>query len=255
MDVHKRIEPWLALDRVDPAAAAALGREVVVFPGCVATRVRSDWLDAAQGLLRLLGHAPGKTPVFECCGCTLGHAGLPREQTRLQRHNVQAWRDAGRPVLAVFCATCRWGLTAYANAPGLDWEPGEAEAWRASVTSLIDLWGGSTFRPLDDAPATVLYHQPCHGSGDGRELAWLQAALGGRLARWNTDRCCGMGGVMQLGAPDLSRKVAADCWASLPAGVGGQLLTGCSGCVLQLKATAPEGVAVGHWLETLRLAD
>ncbi|NHZ48480.1 (Fe-S)-binding protein, partial [Desulfovibrio sp. XJ01] len=102
--------------------------------------------------------------------------------------------------------------------------------------------------------------------------------------------CCGMGGVLQLAAPDLSRTVADACWnallperaatftpapssscapsspdaasttsaASTPAATtnatrqpGITVLTGCSGCTLQLAATAPPDVRVLHWLDVV----
>lgn len=54
---------------------------------------------------------------------------------------------------------------------------------------------------------------------------------------------------MQLEAPGLSRRVARCFWDKGEA--SGQVLTACSGCVLQLTATAPEGTQVGHWLDVL----
>jgi glycolate oxidase iron-sulfur subunit len=51
--------------------------------------------------------------------------------------------------------------------------------------------------------------------------------------------------------------VAAACWEALDPrraeGEAGQVLTDCSGCVLQLAATAPATVRVGHWLDAVRL--
>jgi len=32
---------------------------------------------------------------------------------------------------------------------------------------------------------------------------------------------------------------------------GDQIVSGCSGCVTQLRAAAPKDVAVGHWLEIM----
>ena len=32
---------------------------------------------------------------------------------------------------------------------------------------------------------------------------------------------------------------------------GDQIVTGCSGCVTQLRAAAPKDITVGHWLELI----
>ena len=245
------IAPWVRVAKFDAHGA---GRPAVVFSGCLARNLRPDWTDKALALLAGLGYAPacgGADPGFTCCGCTLGHAGQPAAQADMQRRNLAAWRKAGRPLVAVFCATCRCGLRSYPDAD-LGWEPGEATAWLDAVQPLSGLFGDTEFALLPDAaPARVLYHTPCHGAGGGHDAAWLRRVAGDRLGKISDGRCCGMGGVMQLAAPDLSRRVAASLWESLAAAPGEQALTGCSGCVLQLAATAPAGVAAAHWLDTL----
>jgi glycolate oxidase iron-sulfur subunit len=214
----------------------------------------------ARALLDSLGFEPpaelagAREPEWSCCGCTLGHAGLKDVQRSMQQANVDAWRAAGRPLVASFCATCRCGLRSYADAPGLGWGEGEAEQWRAAQVPLSSLLQGTTFA-VDDAaaPPALYYHTPCHGAGGGHDLEFLRRVAGERLRKWTTDDCCGMGGVMQLGSPALSQRVGDDLWRRLDPEPGGQLVTGCSGCVLQLTATAPEGVSVAHWLDLLDL--
>jgi glycolate oxidase iron-sulfur subunit len=245
------IAPWVRVTKFD---ARGQGRKAVVFAGCLARNLRQDWTDKALALLAGLGYAPackGGDPGFSCCGCTLGHAGQPAAQAEMQRRNLVAWREAGRPLVVVFCATCRCGLRSYPDYD-LGWQPGEATAWLEAVQPLSGLFGHTEFAALDKAaPARVHYHTPCHGAGGGQDLAWLRAVAGTRLGRISEGRCCGMGGVLQLAAPGLSRQVAGTLWDSFAAKPGEQVLTGCSGCVLQLAATAPKGVAAAHWLDAL----
>jgi glycolate oxidase iron-sulfur subunit len=86
----------------------------------------------------------------------------------------------------------------------------------------------------------------------------LAALLGPRLRAAAKGGCCGFGGILQLGAPQLSEAVGRACWAGLDAACGqtapGYVLSGCSGCVMQLSATAPAGAGAGHWLEIVRRA-
>ena len=287
----KGLRPWLTITQF-PAQAfrQAYGdRPVALFDGCVGSGPRKTWADTARFLLRGLG-AERVEAAFSCCGSTLGVAGLPEDQDSARRANVDAWRKAGRPLVVTYCATCRKGLMDYAAdhaqaGPGsesasgpesgsrtdLFADGGEAALWAASVAPLSGLLAGATTKAGRGAPAIVGYHQPCHavlpgtptsaGTTGDADLALLKSLLGARLRTPAKADCCGFGGIMQLAAPDLSTQVGAACWANLDAALGftaapevtpGHVLTGCSGCVMQLSATAPAGANVGHWLEIIR---
>ncbi len=231
--------------------AATLPAQAVIFGGCLANFIRQDWLGKAHAVAEGLGCALLPAPEWSCCGASLGGAGLPGAQHALRVRNVRAWRQAGRPVLLVFCASCLDGLRACAMDSSLNWAPGEAAIWTASLVPLAMLWGETQFEVSANAPQRLHYHQPCHGGAGAVELEWLRRVVGGRLGNWTAVECCGLGGVLQLAAPELGRTVARTCWERLAARPGEHVLTGCSGCVLQLSATAPAGVQVGHWLDAL----
>ncbi len=265
------LDPWLRVTDLPEAAFAAkyADHEVAVFDGCVGRGPRaSSWGENARYLLRELG-ARLIDVKFGCCGSTLGVAGLPGEQRDTRRANIDAWRSAGRPLLAVYCATCVKGLSDYA-APGTDVtelfaDAAEAELWTRGMMPLSALLAGARGRVTSGAPDVVGYHQPCHaaqlpGGGDA-DQALLHGLLNSRLRAPEKSACCGFGGILQLTAPDLSTRVGAACWANLEGAPGSgdaleaapaSVLTGCSGCVMQLSATAPAGVRVGHWLEVIR---
>ena len=241
------IEPWLKVERFDRTGE---GRQAVLFAGCAARYGRTSWETTARTLIQGLGFDLLDDPGFNCCACTLGHAGERELQKRMQRANLDAWRAAGCPEILVFCATCRCGLRSYAT-EDLDWEPFEQEKWLQAVVPLAARFGDTAFTLLENAPDAVYYHRPCHGSGNNPDLAFLQRATDGRISKAGEDVCCGFGGVMQLGAPDLSARVARECWNFYDPAPGAQVLTGCSACALQLAATAPDKVLAGHWLEIL----
>lgn len=248
MDERKGLSAWLRVTSWDKPLA---GKRATLFSGCTAGRVLEGWRTKAWTLLEKLGAECVGEPDFGCCAATLGHAGLLKAQREARLRNVELWREAGRPLLVTFCATCRHGLKDYAGDETLGFGAWEGLSFAESVTPLSTLLTGLSFEAGEDAPERALFHRPCHEGKDSVDLAFLKQALGSRLWRQSDNQCCGMGGVLQLGAPELSTRAAERCWELHGARPGDQLITGCSGCVLQLRATAPEGVRVGHWLEII----
>jgi len=265
----KGLRPWLTVTKfpVEAFRQRIADRPVALFDGCVGSGPRKVWADTARFLLNGLTAGLGAPLVeagFSCCGSTLGVAGLPEDQERARRANVDAWRTAGRPVLATYCATCCAGLADYTGqgaGAGIFADAAEEAAWAASVTPLSALLAGAEAKAGRGAPAIVGWHRPCHVDPGDADFKLMTALLGARLRTPAKAGCCGFGGIMQLGAPELSGQVGAACWAGLDAAlgfsaapevVGARVLTGCSGCVMQLAATAPEQAQVGHWLEIIR---
>lgn len=159
-------------------------------------------------------------------------------------HNLAIWRKAGRPTVAVFCASCLSALHGYQC---LINDPAEAEVWQNALIPLSIISKEVVFMISGAVPSRIAYHRPCHADGADSDHQLLKAALGDRLVAATDRQCCGFGGVMRLGAPELGDRVGRACWDQL---AGAELvLTGCSACAAQLTASAPQGVAVGHWLE------
>jgi glycolate oxidase iron-sulfur subunit len=227
------------------------GKKAVVFAGCVAEHANPRWKDTAKRLLAGLGVQVLPDPGFTCCGCTLGHSGAPEAQAAMQQRNIEAWRQAGRPLMVVFCATCRCGLRAYAR-KDLVLAMDELGPWRENLVSLAELLDATTFEIGSNAPPAVRYHRPCHGAGGNQDLTFLRRILGERLVfREDETPCCGFGGLTKLTSPELSDAVAAKALAVYAPKAGEQIVTGCSGCVTQLRAAAPAEIGVGHWLEII----
>ncbi len=277
-------EPWLHVDQYDRSEGE--GQTVLLFSGCTARRVQKLWRATALTILHGLGFSVLPEADMTCCGLTLDHAGVLSAARSARQRNVDAWRAAGRPRITTFCATCYHGLADYAQQDGIQWEPGEAESFTASLVPLSLLWGKTTFRISDNAPAVLRYHQPCHWNGKDPDRLWLAATLGARFSSPSGVQCCGMGGVLQLGNQPLSRTVSDRCWDALipsppePFPVSSPesdstkapladtpmspaahspawaVVSGCSGCVLQLRASQPRSedvsaAPVGHWLDAI----
>ncbi|QJB58414.1 (Fe-S)-binding protein [Pseudodesulfovibrio sp. zrk46] len=221
------------------------GEKMLLFAGCTANYVQGRWLMTALRLLDGLGVEvlPGD---FQCCGGGLKGAGFAEEAGVMAKHNVDVWRKAGKPKVVTFCASCRSSLTGY------DQFRDEAERgdWAESLVPLSSLLQDVVVSASNDAPESLGYHRPCHVDAMDSDYTFLKAALDDRLTVDTRKECCGFGGLMKLGAPELSTKVNTVCWDRL---AGAEIVvTGCSACATQLAATAPENVSVGHWLELLQ---
>lgn len=244
------VQPWLRLDPLSPQTAA--GGSYAIFGGCTATRLRPQWVHKAARTITRLGGAVIDAEGFTCCGGTYGHAGMLESARKAQECNVEHWRSLGRPRIAVFCASCLHSLRAYAEgdaAADAFWEEGEAQTWLAALTPLSSLLLEAQTSLTATAPAACGYHSPCHWGKRDDDFIWLSKVLPG-LTRGKS-LCCGFGGVLKMLDPELSGQLADACWAGFEAPEQGTLyvLTGCSGCVLQLTASAPENARVLHWLD------
>jgi len=222
------------------------GKKMLLFAGCTANFVQTRWLMTALKLLDGLGVEvlPGD---FKCCGSGLKAAGFADESESMAAHNVQVWRDAGCPPVVTFCASCRAGLQGY---DGCFESVKEQEKWQNTLLSLSGILLDAFFVLSDNVPETLAYHQPCHARGDDTDYALLNAALKNRMVGATGRQCCGFGGVMRLAAPGLTDPVNQQCWDALAE--ADVVITGCSACVTQLAATAPDSVKVGHWLELIK---
>jgi glycolate oxidase iron-sulfur subunit len=243
--VNKRdIPPWVRLARGDTPAA---GGPVALFSGCTARNVRPQWAEKAEALLRACGYTVLTGESFTCCGGTMRHAGRFAVMAAMRRANVDAWKAMGKPRIAAFCASCYHGLAGYADG---FLEGGEAEEWRKSLTPLSALPGGMRAEFLAARPERYGYHQPCHWDTDA-DMPFLSGILPGLVK--GAGICCGMGGILKMTDPGISASMARTCLDAMPQGAA-HILTGCSGCAVQLAAFAPRGMTVLHWLDAVAVA-
>lgn len=242
---QKPVAPWL---RLRPEARMAPEAPVAVFAGCTARNVRPGWTAKAESLLRRWGYDVAEGGGFACCGATLHHAGLFAAQDEVRRKNIDFWRKLGRPAVAVFCASCKHGLDAYAEEGGMDAE--EAALWRRRVRGLSDFLERPVFEAASRAPARPAYHQPCHWGDGDPDWPFLRGAVPG-LER-GAALCCGMGGVLKMTDPDVSAALGRRCLEGFDPACGA-VVTGCSGCTLQLSSLAPDSLSVRHWLDVVEI--
>ncbi|WP_320171349.1 (Fe-S)-binding protein [Maridesulfovibrio sp.] len=228
-------------------------RKAVLFKGCVGRYARKDWASKAEHLMDAAGLVRPGEINFSCCGSSYGSAGLLDRQRDARKKNIRVWQDAGEPLLVTFCATCLKGLKEY-DVEDFSGSEELRSRWMESLTPLSSLLAGAEITLLDNCPDQVIYHKPCHAAQPDADLEFVQAVAGDRLLPVKDDLCCGFGGVMQIGAPKLSRQVGEHCMTSLTEGAdaGAQIVSGCSACVIQLATLAKDAYFATHWLDILK---
>lgn len=239
-------EPWVYIRQAENKQPGNKQTEkVALFSGCTAKNVRPQWTKKAAALLCAFGHEPVAQEAFGCCGGTMHHAGQYRAMHEMRRANVAAWRKLGKPRMAVFCASCHHSLAEYGAESFASSE--EAAAWQASITPLSALLQNPVSEAAIGAPGQYGYHQPCHWEKD-MDMPFLQAILPG--LHKGDGNCCGMGGILKMTAPGLSASMGKTCLELFPQKIT-DIVTGCSGCAMQLSAYARKNVAVRHWLDVV----
>lgn len=238
--------PWV---RIRPAAHTDARTPVTVFSGCTARNARPGWTARAEALLRRWGHTVIDGVGFTCCGGTLHHAGLFEAQAEVRRRNIDRWREMDRPAIAVFCASCKHALDAYPEEGGMD--PEEAALWRRQLRALATFLTDPVFEAAPGAPDRPGYHQPCHWGDVDPDLPFLRQAF--PQIRKGSELCCGMGGILKMTDADVSAAIGRRCMEGFAD--CRRIITGCSGCTLQLASLAPSGVTVRHWLDVVEAAE
>ena len=242
--------PWLRFTSRKPTSTET----VALFAGCTANAIRPQWITRARALLEKVGITiDPRSRQFSCCGATVQHAGLLEAAETFRKNNIRLWESMGRPRVAVFCASCQHGLEQYPETIFVDKD--QAVSWKKAIVPLSAflLETNETGFTADHkkTPRCVAYHQPCHRKGVDPDLALLRGAL--PALSMGTALCCGMGGILKLTHAGMSARLAQTCWEGLVAeGENGpaEVLSGCSGCVLQLGAFAGNNSA-WHWLDAV----
>ncbi len=218
---------------------------VAVFAGCTANNIRPHWGKKAEQLLAAWGYPIASAAGFTCCGGTLHHAGQYGAMDDVRKQNVAYWIHLNKPRIAAFCASCFHGLQEY---PESLFTHDDAALWKSSVMPLTALLTGAIVNRTTHAPATYGYHQPCHWGIADTDMPFLRSIVPGLTK--GTGLCCGMGGILKMTNPTLSANMAETCLTGFAQNIT-EIITGCSGCTMQLTASAPHNVHVRHWLDVI----
>jgi heterodisulfide reductase subunit D len=208
----KRARKDKQLERV-PKNLAKEKAEVLYFVGCTASfdvNIKqvavntAKVLDACEVDFGILGVRE------KCCGSVLLRVGDP-EYTRLARENIEAFNQLGIRTLVTSCAGCY--KTISQDYPKV----GEMNFEVLHMVQFIDrLIREGRIRFRREVPMKVTYHDPCHlGRASGiyeaprRILKSVPGIEFVEIERHHEhSRCCGAGGGLKAGFPDVQQKMS-----------------------------------------------
>lgn len=166
------------------------------FPGCQMPAVLPE---QTAKLYRHLAKRVDIGLFTGCCGAPAKWAGYEADFQKQQAYIAKTWEDAGSPVLVYACSACAKTIKGYLP--------------DAKMVSAWDLLADEDALPT--APGTYTLHDPCT-SRDNREIhesvRKLLKKMGAEVREFVYNRehakCCGYGGLVEFGDPDLSEVIA-----------------------------------------------
>jgi len=229
---------------IAPAKGPATLR-VGLFSGCFI-----DFVDPAIGgsLIRVLTRH-GVEAVFPkkqtCCGIPVFMSGDIKNGLELLKINVEAFAPYQLDAVVVACATCGTALKesykVLVEGESREWKD-RIEAFSTKVQDISEFLTGK----IDLTKAEkgtflkVTYHDPCHlnrGQGIFNQPRTVLRGLPGikLLEMRDSQRCCGGGGSFSFYHYDLSKQISGRKVEDIEATGASVVVTGCPGCMLQLK--------------------
>ena len=238
-----------------PATGAPKHR-VGFFAGCATEYVFPEIGRMVVDVLRNLDCEVVLDRRQGCCGAPVYFSGDFRTGRKMALKNVEALEDYDYVVTA--CATCGSGLREYPTYLAQTAEERTRfERFAAKVHDfnefVIDVLAADLGRLAIQPPfrgKTVTWHDPCHLARyqDVRQQPRkiLRAIEGLRFVEMpDADRCCGLGGSFSITHYETSRKIADHKVDAILACGADAVVTGCPGCIIQLRdALAHRKVAV-----------
>lgn len=237
---EKRIQPVPTCDRARP--------EVLYYVGCTASydmnvkevAINTSLVLQAAGInFAILGRQEA------CCGSTLLRIGERQRFEELARENIEQFNSLGIKTLVASCAGCY--KTIKQDYPKV----GKLNFQVLHITEYIQqLIQSQRLTFNNQVPMVVTYHDPCHlGRHNGvydapREV--IKAIPGVKLVEMERSRefsrCCGAGGGVKAGFPDLQADMAVARVRDAEATGAQALVSACPFCHqgLQLGINAAE---------------
>ncbi len=222
------------------------------FSGCLARYLSPDIHHATEQLSQQFAGSSLLTPENQhCCGLASFSSGKIEEARELAKKNIAAFADHTLPILTS-CASCFSHLRSYPRlfADDSQWSE-KAAAFAARVEEFSSFFLKHTKHlpkkkeadPAGESPA-IFYHDPCHlRFGPDKILAQPRELIRQITGTKPIDpaggpHCCGQGGLFHLAHPDLSGKILSRAMANFMKQSATQIVTTCSGCLLQLRQGA-----------------
>ena len=222
--------------------------QVSYFTGCMARYLSPTIYSSTIHLTeKATGAYPSVPSGQTCCGLASYSSGDMDEAKKLARRNITAFSGSSLPILTS-CASCYTHLRGYPDllADDPDWTD-RAEDFAKRVCefssfflSLIDRlsFSHNTLSPR------IFYHDPCHLRFGLQKILTAPRRLiaiasgSSPLELPYGPQCCGHGGLFSLAQPNLSQQILAPLLDEISELSALQIVTTCSGCLMQLMRGA-----------------
>jgi glycolate oxidase iron-sulfur subunit len=245
--------------QTNPAAADVPHRgEVLYFSGCYHGLVETSAGAAAIRVLTANGFDVRLPREQTCCGMPVMLSGDLQTARGMAAKNVAGL--AGSTSVVTTCATC--GSMLRRHYPQLLSASPDTVSARIGqirdVTELLDRL--PHLRPgQHEIRLTVTVHDPCHlnrGQAVRDPVRRVLAAIPGLqiVEMAAPEECCGGSGMFSIEEHELSRKIGARKIEQILATGASMVVTGCPGCILQIRdllSRERSNIAVLHPVELL----
>ena len=218
---------------------------VGLFSGCFI-----DFVDPSIGrsLIHVLGRH-GVEVIFPknqtCCGIPVFMSGDVQNGLELLKRNVEAFSPYELDAVVVACATCGTALKesykTLVEEESQDWKD-RVNAFSGKVLDIAELLTQKIKlnQAEKDSLRKVTYHDPCHlnrSQGVTSQPRQILKSLPGvtLVEMRDPQRCCGGGGSFSFYNYDLSKQISRRKVEDIEATQASVVVTGCPGCMLQLK--------------------
>jgi len=248
-------KPFLDAFRLEPSAETD-GPRIGLFVGCGVNYLFPGVAWALVGILKRLGATLVVPESQVCCGLPAYVSGNTETAQKLAKKNIEAFESLGVDTILSVCASCGSQLKTLPSlfpddSASRDAASAIAKKHTDAMTFLVDHVGIQEYlkslRPAEPEERTTLrvaYHDPCHlriGQGITEAPRKLLEALPGveLLETPHAGQCCGHGGDFNLSHFSLSMDILNRRVADFDKVQPDKIVTGCTGCLLQLT----EGVS------------
>jgi glycolate oxidase iron-sulfur subunit len=242
--------------------------KVGFFSGCFI-----DFVEPAIGrsLIHVLGRH-GVEVVFPkkqtCCGIPVFMSGDVENGLDLLKMNLEAFSPYPLDAIVTACATCGTALKesykVLVEGESQEWKE-RVQAFSAKVRDISEFLTEKIKlnKAEQQSLLKVTYHDPCHlsrGQNVSLQPRAVMKSLAGvdfvemRDAQW----CCGGGGSFSFYHYDLSKQISRRKVEAIQASGASVVVTGCPGCMLQLKDQLGQKgspVEVKHLIQLVDEAD
>lgn len=200
--------------------------EYVYFVGCFDSYRYPKFAKKTFEVLQLFGVT--LLPDEQCCASPLLRTGFREEAEKVMERNLEQIRKIGTHTIITSCAGCY--TTLKNNYPG-----------ELNVVSLPEFLAEHLEElKLKKLDLTVTYHDPCHLGRHNkiydapRKVIQAICILKEMKNIKENSRCCGGGGGVRIGYPDISLELAKNRLKDVPEGVD-FIVTSCPLCVRNLR--------------------